>query len=212
MARILLVEDNELNRDMLSRRLRRQGFAVEIAANGRQGLDAARSGTFALILMDLSLPGLDGWTVARLLKEDPSTRTIPIIALTAHAMSGDRERAIEAGCDDYDTKPVDFARLLAKIAALLSRKDVASAIPSSSPLPLGEGPGVRGIASPTARDEGSLVHHSTGHDPHPGPLPGGEGGRQFVRSIFPAPPDQAGPVPSESSIGNLTAVPSRLDR
>ncbi len=148
MARILLVEDNELNRDMLSRRLRRRGFEIEIASTGRLGLDAARSGSFDLILMDLSLPGLDGWTVARLLKNDPSTRPIPIIALTAHAMEGDRERAIEAGCDDYDTKPVDFTRLLAKIEALLSR-------------------------------------------------------------AFDA---QGGPVPSESSSGSLTAVPSRLDR
>jgi len=119
MARILLVEDNELNRDMLSRRLGRRGFAVTIANDGRQGLDAARSGHHDLILMDLSLPGLDGWTVARLLKEDPATRRIPIIALTAHAMSGDRERALEAGCDDYDTKPIDFPRLLGKIQALI---------------------------------------------------------------------------------------------
>jgi two-component system, cell cycle response regulator DivK len=134
MARILLVEDNELNRDMLSRRLRRKGFAVEIAANGRQGLDAARSGFFALILMDLSLPGLDGWTVTRLLKEDPSTRAIPIIALTAHAMSGDRQRALEAGCDDYDTKPVDFPRLLAKIEALLVRDNANASPPARSPV------------------------------------------------------------------------------
>jgi two-component system cell cycle response regulator DivK len=126
MARILLVEDNEMNRDMLSRRLRRKGFEVEIADDGRRGLDAARSGSFNLVLLDLSLPGLDGWTVARLLKEDPTTRSIPIVALTAHAMAGDRERAIEAGCDDYDIKPVDFPRLLAKIETLLSRSEPAS--------------------------------------------------------------------------------------
>ena len=134
MARILLVEDNEMNRDMLSRRLLRKGFRVEFAEDGRKGLESARSGPFDLILLDLSLPRLDGWTVARLLKDDPKTRSTPIIALTAHAMSGDRERAIEAGCDDYDIKPVDFARLLAKIEALLaiSRVDQAGPVPSES--------------------------------------------------------------------------------
>jgi CheY-like chemotaxis protein len=119
MFRILLVEDNEMNRDMLSRRLRRKGFAVSIASDGPQGLAAALEGSPDLILMDLSLPGIDGWEATRLLKADPQTQAIPIIALTAHAMAGDRERAFEAGCDDYDMKPIDFARLLAKIEAVL---------------------------------------------------------------------------------------------
>ncbi|WP_435016994.1 response regulator [Tundrisphaera sp. TA3] len=123
MARILLVEDNELNRDMLSRRLRRYGFEVEMAADGLRGLEAARLGSFDLILMDLSLPEIDGWEATRRLKADPQTQAIPIIALSAHAMSGDRERAIEAGCDDYDSKPVELARLLAKIRATLPHGD-----------------------------------------------------------------------------------------
>jgi CheY-like chemotaxis protein len=119
MAKILLVEDNEMNRDMLSRRLQRKGFEVMEALDGAQGLERAQSGRPDLILMDMSLPALDGWEVTRRLKAAPETRAIPIIALTAHAMAGDRERAIETGCDDYDTKPVEFARLLAKIQALL---------------------------------------------------------------------------------------------
>ncbi len=119
MPRILLVEDNEMNRDMLSRRLRRKGFIVSIATDGPQGIDAARTDSPDLILMDLSLPGIDGWQATRQLKADPITQSIPIIALTAHAMAGDRERAFEAGCDDYDMKPIDFARLLAKIEAIL---------------------------------------------------------------------------------------------
>jgi two-component system cell cycle response regulator DivK len=119
MSRILLVEDNELNRDMLSRRLARKGYEVAIAVDGNRALEAARSGSFDLILMDLSLPGIDGWSVARMLKADDHTRAIPVIALTAHAMAGDRERAIEAGCDDYDIKPVEFPRLLAKIESIL---------------------------------------------------------------------------------------------
>ena len=119
MPKILLVEDNELNRDMLSRRLQRKGYEVVVAVDGRQGVDAARAGAFDLILMDMSLPEVDGWEATRQIKADPGTRPIPIIALTAHAMAGDRERAIEAGCDDYDSKPVEFPRLLGKIEALL---------------------------------------------------------------------------------------------
>ena len=119
MPKILLVEDNELNRDMLSRRLRRKGYEVALAADGRQGLDAAWSGSFDLILMDMSLPVIDGWEATRQLKADPRTRATPVVALTAHAMAGDRERALEAGCDDYDSKPIDFTRLLGKIEALI---------------------------------------------------------------------------------------------
>ena len=120
MRRILLVEDNEMNRDMLSRRLQRRGFDVAMAVDGHEGVEKARGGGFDLILMDMSLPGLDGWDVTRQLRADPETRDVPIIALTAHAMAGDREKAIEAGCNDYDTKPVEFDRLLAKIHGLLS--------------------------------------------------------------------------------------------
>jgi len=119
MARILLVEDNEMNRDMLSRRLTRKGHEVSMAVNGRQGIDMARAGAFDLVLMDMSLPEIDGWETTRLMRAAPETRTIPIIALTAHAMAGDRDRAIAAGCNDYDTKPVEFERLLGKMAALL---------------------------------------------------------------------------------------------
>ncbi len=119
MPSILLVEDNEPNRDMLSRRLARKGFEVAIAVDGPQGLSAARARPFDLILMDLSLPGIDGLETTRRLKADPETRSIPVIALTAHAMSGDRERALAAGCDDYEVKPVEFPRLLAKIVAHL---------------------------------------------------------------------------------------------
>ena len=115
MAKILLVEDNELNRDMLSRRLMRRGFQVVMAEDGEKGVDMAGDHLPDLILLDMSLPVLDGWEVARRLKADPQTKDIPIIALTAHAMSGDREKAIEAGCDDYDTKPVEFNRLLEKM-------------------------------------------------------------------------------------------------
>ena len=118
MARILLVEDNEMNRDMLSRRLIRRGYEVAIAVDGEQGVAMARSEAPALILMDMSLPGLDGWEATRRIKAAPETQRIPVIALTAHAMSGDREKAIGAGCDDFDTKPVEISRLLAKIAAL----------------------------------------------------------------------------------------------
>ena len=123
MPTILLVEDNELNRDMLSRRLIRRGYAVVAAPDGAQGLSMARSGP-DLILMDIGLPDIDGWQVTRLLKADASTRDIPIIALTAHALVTDREKAREVGCDDYDTKPVEFERLTQKIEALLVAKGV----------------------------------------------------------------------------------------
>ena len=119
MTKILLVEDNEMNRDMLSRRLERRGYQVVIAVDGVEGVRMAQAEAPALILMDMSLPVLDGWEATRQIKAAPATGGIPIIALTAHAMSGDREKAIEAGCDDFDTKPVDLPRLLAKIEALL---------------------------------------------------------------------------------------------
>lgn len=119
MPNILLVEDNEMNRDMLSRRLARRGFTVTIAFDGEAGVALASLSAPDLILMDMSLPVLDGWEASRRLKADPDTQAIPIIALTAHAMSGDREKAIEAGCDDYDTKPIDLARLLGKIERFL---------------------------------------------------------------------------------------------
>ena len=120
MARILLVEDNELNRDMLSRRLARKGFDVVTAADGEEGLSRALSDSPDLILMDLNLPVLDGWEAARRLKADPRTKSIAVVALSAHAMSEHRDRALEAGCDDFDTKPVDLPRLLGKIEALLA--------------------------------------------------------------------------------------------
>jgi CheY-like chemotaxis protein len=122
MPKILLVEDNEMNQDMLSRRLQRKGYEVVIAVDGGQGVAMAHSLAPDLILMDMSLPVLDGWEATRQLKGAPATRDIPIIALTAHAMSGDREKAFEAGCDDYDTKPIELLRLLEKIQALLERK------------------------------------------------------------------------------------------
>ena len=121
MPKILLVEDNEMNRDMLSRRLQRKGFEVEMATDGRQGVTMAQAAPYDLILMDMSLPEIDGWEAARQLRAAPSTHQVPIIALTAHAMSGDREKAIEAGCDDYDTKPIELERLLGKMRALLDR-------------------------------------------------------------------------------------------
>ena len=121
VARILLVEDNEMNRDMLSRRLERRGHEVLIAVDGGQGVELARSESPDLVLMDMSLPVLDGWEATRQLKAAPETSSIPIIALTAHAMSGDREKAMQAGCDDYDTKPIELPRLLEKIQALLDR-------------------------------------------------------------------------------------------
>ncbi len=119
MAKILYVEDNEDNVYMLTRRLRRNGHEVIVAADGEQGLAMARAEAPALILMDLRLPAMDGWEATRLLKATPETRDIPIIALSAHVMAGDKEKALAAGCDDYETKPIDFTRLLAKMAALL---------------------------------------------------------------------------------------------
>lgn len=121
MPKILLVEDDELNRDMLSRRLERRGYQVVIALDGEQAVAMARSEAPDMILMDMSLPVLDGWEATRQLRAASETRTVPIIALTAHAMVGDRERAIEAGCDDYDTKPVEFQRLLEKIKVMLGK-------------------------------------------------------------------------------------------
>ncbi|HWX23444.1 MAG TPA: response regulator [Vicinamibacteria bacterium] len=122
MRRILLVEDNEMNRDMLSRRLARRGFAILLASDGLEGLQMARAEHPDLVLLDMDLPILDGWEAARRLKAAQDTRSIPIIALTAHAMSGDRERALEAGCDDYETKPIELDRLLSKMANLLARE------------------------------------------------------------------------------------------
>jgi CheY-like chemotaxis protein len=121
MKKILLVEDNEMNRDMLSRRLERKGYQVVVAVDGQGGVDAATLELPDLVLMDMSLPVLDGWEATRRLKAAPATRHIPVIALTAHAMAGDRARAIGAGCDDYDTKPIDLPRLLIKIETLLNR-------------------------------------------------------------------------------------------
>jgi CheY-like chemotaxis protein len=120
MRRILLVEDNELNRDMLSRRLVRRGYQVEIAVDGREGLSMAGASSPDLILLDLSLPEMDGWEVLRHLKEDPKMKNIPVVALTAHALVSDRNRALEAGFDDYDIKPVEMPRLLRKLETLLN--------------------------------------------------------------------------------------------
>ena len=119
MSRILLVEDNEMNRDMLSRRLMRRKFEVELAVDGQEALDKTRAQAPDLILLDMSLPVKDGWTVAEELKADDATKGIPIIALTAHAMVGDREKALNAGCDEYETKPIDFKRLVSKIESML---------------------------------------------------------------------------------------------
>jgi two-component system, cell cycle response regulator DivK len=119
MARILLVEDNEMNRDMLSRRLERRGYEVVIAVDGAEGVSMTLSQQPDLILMDMSLPIMDGWEATRTIKANPATNTIPIIALTAHAMSGDREKALQAGCDDYDTKPIELNRLIDKIVHFL---------------------------------------------------------------------------------------------
>ncbi len=123
MPKILLVEDNEMNRDMLSRRLSRRGYELVIAVDGEQGLTMAQSEMPDLILMDMSLPVLDGWEATRRLKSAPETRSIPVIALTAHAMAGDKAKALSAGCDDYDTKPIELRRLLGKIQGQLDSKD-----------------------------------------------------------------------------------------
>lgn len=122
-TRILLVEDNEMNQDMLSRRLQRKSYKVDIASDGEQGINMARNLQPDLILMDMSLPVINGWEATKQIKSYPETSSIPIIALTAHAMTNDRERALAAGCDDYDTKPVDFTRLLQKITTLLTKRD-----------------------------------------------------------------------------------------
>jgi two-component system, cell cycle response regulator DivK len=121
MPKILLVEDNEMNRDMLSRRLERKGYQVVIAIDGEQGVAMAGTEMPDLILMDMSLPVIDGWEATRRIKGDPAVRATPVIALTAHAMAGDQEKCVAAGCDDYDTKPVDLPRLLGKIETLLQR-------------------------------------------------------------------------------------------
>ena len=122
MAKILLVEDNEMNRDMLSRRLERRGYTIVMAEDGQQGVDMARTDSPDIILLDMSLPVIDGWEAARQIKAQPESKDIPVIALTAHAMAGDKEKALQAGCDDYDTKPVELPRLLGKIQALLDKK------------------------------------------------------------------------------------------
>ena len=126
MPKILLVEDNEMNRDMLSRRLTRRGYEVVIAVDGQEGVTLATSAMPDVILMDMSLPVIDGWEATRQIKADPALAPIPVIALTAHAMAGDREQALAAGCDDYDTKPIELDRLLGKIAAQLTRVGKAS--------------------------------------------------------------------------------------
>jgi CheY-like chemotaxis protein len=125
MPKILLVEDNEMNRDMLSRRLRRKGYLVTMAVDGQSALEMSQTDTPSLILMDVGLPVLDGWEATRRLKANPATRHIPVIALTAHALSSDRKKAFEAGCDDYETKPIDLPRLRAKIEALLNKSVMA---------------------------------------------------------------------------------------
>jgi CheY-like chemotaxis protein len=130
MTKILLVEDNEMNRDMLSRRLERKGYQVVVAVDGAAAVEMVGSQEPDLVLMDMSLPVMDGWEATRRLKADPATRHVPVIALTAHAMSSDRGKALEAGCNDYDTKPIELPRLLAKIEALLSR---SASVPEVAP-------------------------------------------------------------------------------
>jgi CheY-like chemotaxis protein len=129
MAKILIVEDNEMNRDMLSRRLERRGYAIVIAVDGGAGVEKARTEAPDLILMDVSLPVMDGWEASRRIKGDPATAAIPIIALTAHAMTSDRDKSLKAGCNDYDTKPVELPRLLGKIEALLKNPPAPPAPP-----------------------------------------------------------------------------------
>lgn len=121
MPKVLVVEDNEMNRDMLARRLQRRGYEVIVSVDGEDGVNKARSDSPDIILMDMDLPVLDGWAATRQLKASPETQSIPVIALTAHAMAGDREKALEAGCDDYDTKPVEFSRLTQKMDMLLGK-------------------------------------------------------------------------------------------
>jgi two-component system, cell cycle response regulator DivK len=125
MSKILVIEDNEMNRDMLARRLQRRGYEVVIAVDGQAGVALAQSEAPDPILMDMSLPVLDGWEATRRLKAASETKSIPIVALTAHAMSDDREKALEAGCDDYDTKPIEMPRLLAKVEALLGKRTIS---------------------------------------------------------------------------------------
>ena len=132
MTKVLLIEDDDMNRDMLSRRLIRRGFQVVFAMDGQQGVDLARSERPDIILMDMSLPVIDGWEATRRVNADIATRGVPVIGLTAHAMSGDRERAIEAGCDDYDTKPVELDRLIGKIEGLLGTQCEKSSVCSLS--------------------------------------------------------------------------------
>src|SRR5438067_13800950 len=134
MTKILIVEDNEMNRDMLSRRLKRRGYEVLVAVDGEMGIALARTQTPDLILMDMSLPLIDGWEATRRLKADETLKHIPVIALTAHAMASDREKAIEAGCDDYDTKPIELTRLLAKMVTLLLRDRPFPAHAASVPI------------------------------------------------------------------------------
>jgi CheY-like chemotaxis protein len=128
MTTILIVEDNELNRDMLSRRLERKGYAVVLAVDGVEGIAAARASAPDLILMDMSLPVVDGWEATRRMKTDDALKRIPVIALTAHAMANDRDKALQAGCDDYDTKPIELPRLLGKIEALLAAAAAAQVV------------------------------------------------------------------------------------